>query len=77
MKTAQYKTEKGAAKYAAEIVRKFPSVRAQVVASPRDPFKYAVLVITPTGKAYAGLRPRHYGNAMQAGGMTIPNTAGL
>lgn len=78
MKIAQYKTERGAAKYASEIRRKFPSVKAQVVASPRDGFKYAILILTKEGKtAYAGLRPRHYENIQQAGGMTIPNNGGL
>jgi len=78
MKIAQYKTERGAAKYAAEIKRKFPSIKTQVVSSPRDGFKYGVLILTGNGQtAYAGVRPRHYENIQQAGGMTIPNSRGL
>jgi hypothetical protein len=75
MKLAIYRTEKGAARYAAEIMRHFPSVKAQTVIV--SDFKYGVKVTLASGKsAYAGKRPRGYGS-MTAAQTSIPNREGL
>lgn len=73
---ADYRTERGAAKYAAEIMRRFPSVTAFPI--PSRSFGYAVMVKAPNGKsALAGKRPRNYGaddiQAAMQGNFRIPN----
>lgn len=76
MRLASYKTERGALRYAAEIMRKFPSVKA--VTCPLRDFSYGVRVTTSNGEtAMAGKRPRHYGNALDYSTFRIPNDKSL
>ena len=82
MKLASYKTERGAAKYAGEIMRKFSSVQALPALLPDQSFRYGVKVTTDQGNtAFSGKRPVNYGAGnptdIMQGNFRIPNTAGL
>ena len=80
MRLASYKTERGALKYAGEIMRKFPSTKA--TPAPNLDFSYGVRVVTADGRsAMAGRRPRNYAAGYPAdimqGNFRIPNDGGL
>lgn len=62
----RYRVEYAAKRYAAEIMRKFPSVQASAI--PYE-FGFAVQVVKNGGKSMAGKRPRNYGANAQAAAM--------
>ena len=80
MRLASYKTERGAARYAREMMRKFPSIKA--TPAPLADFSYGVRVVTSDGRAaMAGKRPVRYGVSypadILAGNFRVPNDGGL